>query len=72
MGWYTNNDDSISKTFKKKKSKININDRRLWGQLKAFNWAANLFRDDENKLSTEEEAENIMKKMELICHLKHI
>ena len=53
--WYTGEDDQVAKMFNKEPSKVNMHERRIWKTFNAFNWLSNLFRSDENKLTTEEE-----------------
>ena len=58
--WWTRDDNDINEALGKEKgSKVNILQRKGWGAVKAFNWAANFFRDEDKKLTTVEEFKKI-------------
>ena len=58
--WWTRDDNDINEALGKDKgTKVNNLQRKGWGAVKAFNWAANFFRDEEEKLTTVEEFEKI-------------
>jgi len=60
QAWWTRDDDDINKVLgKDKDAKVTNLQRKGWGAVKAFNWAANFFRDEEKELTATEEYEKI-------------
>ena len=60
QAWWTRDDDDINKALgKDEDAKVTNLQRKGWGVVKAFNWAANFFRDEEKELTAVEEFEKI-------------